>query len=133
MVQEAYDRVFYRFFQAMAVSLIYLHQDRMLADEAQAYLRDVQRGANGIDWLENHYGPYLPALGGSWDGTTMTTPMAAGFWLRRELDGSSAACWHGLRDVLERYDRQWLDDLLAKNPQAAAILSALPDPVGGAN
>lgn len=126
-VQMAYDRVFQRFFHVMAVSLMELHQQYAIAVEAQAYLRDTSSGTQGIDWLESRYGSSMPAFGGSWDGTTMTTPMAAGFWLRRQLDGSIAPCWHGLRDVLERYDPQWLAEQLNRYPNAAAALAQLPD------
>jgi hypothetical protein len=126
-VQLAYDRVFHRFFRVMAVSLMELHQQYTLSTEAQAYLRDTSKGNRGIDWLEGRYSASMPAFGGSWDGTTMTTSMAAGFWLRRHLDGSLAACWHGLRDVLERYDPQWLTEQLANYPNAAAALAQLPD------
>ena len=58
--------------------------------------------------------------------------MAAGFWLRRELDGSFAACWHGLREVLKRYDATWLGELQASYPLAASALAGVPDPFAGA-
>jgi hypothetical protein len=128
-IQLAYDRVFHRFFRVMAISLMELHQQYALTAEADVYLRDTSSGADGIGWLERRYAS-MPALGGSWDGTTLTTPMAAGFWLRRQLDGSLAPCWHALRDVLERYDPTWLAEQLAAHPNAATALAQLPDPGG---
>ncbi|KIG15223.1 hypothetical protein DB30_05767 [Enhygromyxa salina] len=130
-VQLAYDRVFHRFFRVMAVSLFELHQQYAIAAEAQTYLRDTSNGDQGIDWLERRYTHSMPAFNGSWDGTTMTTPMAAGFWLRRQLDGSIGPCWHGLRDVLERYDPRWLAEQLNHYPNAQVALAQLPDTIGG--
>lgn len=126
-VQLAYDRVFSRFFRLMGESLFYVLDSSAIEVEATTYIQDVeQRRVDGIQWLEHRYAG-IPAHGGSWDGTTLTAPMAAGFWLRRELDGSLPACWHGLRDVFERYDRAWLDDLRARYPNAASWLAPLPD------
>jgi hypothetical protein len=126
-VQLAYDRVFSRFFRLMGESLFYVLDSSPIDVEATTYIQDVQQGrADGIEWLERRY-PGIPAHGGSPDGTTLTAPMAAGFWLRRELDGSLAPCWHGLRDVFERYDRAWLDDLRARYPKAATLVAQLPD------
>jgi hypothetical protein len=126
-VQLAYDRVFSRLFRLLGESLFYLLDSSSIRSEATTYIQDVeQRQVDGIDWLERRY-TGIPTHGGSWDGTTLTAPMAAGFWLRRELDGSLPACWHGLRDVFERYDRVWLDDLRARYPKAASSIAQLPD------
>jgi hypothetical protein len=126
-VQLAYDRVFSRFFRLMGESLFYVLDSTSIEFEAKTYIQDVEQGRiDGIQWLEHRYAG-IPAHGGSWDGTTLTAPMAAGFWLRRELDGSLPACWHGLRDVFERYDRAWLDDLRTRYPNAAGRLAQLPD------
>jgi hypothetical protein len=127
-VQLAYDRVFRRFFRLMGESLFWLLEQGTLASETAPYLSAVDQGRDGLEWLEARY-PAIPSHGGSWDGTTMTAPMAAGFWLRRELDGSFAACWHGLREVLERYDANWLGELRASYPQAANALAQIPDPL----
>lgn len=126
-VQLAYDRVFSRLFRLMGESLFYVLETTSIDTEASTYIQDVAQGrVDGISWLENRYAA-IPAHGGSWDGTTLTAPMAAGFWLRRQLDGSLPACWHGLRDVFERYDRAWLDDLRARYPKAANSLAQVPD------
>jgi hypothetical protein len=126
-VQLAYDRVFMRFFRLMGESLFYVLDSTAIDAEATTYIQDVQlRHVDGIEWLEHRYAA-IPAHGGSWDGTTLTAPMAAGFWLRRQLDGSLPACWHGLRDVYERYDGAWLDDLRARYPKAANSVAQLPD------
>jgi hypothetical protein len=126
-VQLAYDRVFSRFFRLMGESLFHLLDSKSIDAEATTYIQDVERRhVDGIEWLEARYSG-IPSHGGSWDGTTLTAPMAAGFWLRRQLDGSLPACWHGLRDVFERYDRAWLDDLRARYPNGASIAAQLPD------
>jgi hypothetical protein len=126
-VQLAYERVFSRFFRLMGESLFYVLESGPIDIQANKYIEGAdQRGVDGIDWLEQRY-TGIPRHGGSWDGTTLTAPMAAGFWLRRALDGSYAACWHGLRDVYERYDPAWLADLRARYPKAASIVAQLPD------
>lgn len=126
-VQLAYDRVFSRFFRLMGESLFYVLDSTSIDVEADVYIQDVQLGhIDGIEWLERRWAA-IPAHGGSWDGTTLTAPMAAGFWMRRHLDGSLPACWHGLRDVFERYDPAWLVDLQARYPKAASLVAQLPD------
>jgi hypothetical protein len=126
-VQLTYDRVFSRLFRLLGESLFFLLETTAIETVASTYIRDITtRGVDGIDWLERRYGS-IPAHGGSRDYSTLTAPMAAGFWLRRQLDGSLPACWHGLRDVYEHYDRAWLDDLRARYPKAATALAQVSD------
>jgi len=123
----AYERVFSRFFRTMATSAVWLAQAHGIDGEAQTYLRDVEAGAHGIDWLEQRYGGSIPIQDASADGTSMTGSMAAGFWLRRELDGSLSICWHTLVDVLARYDEAWLHELETAYAAGFQALSAQPD------
>ena len=129
-VQLAYDRVFQRFFRVMGLALIQTLEVQNIDTETRQYLAATTAGTDGIEWLENHYGGFIGIAPESWDGTTMTGPMAVGYWLRRHADGSLAANWYGLRDVLQRYDPQWLSETLAQNPKAAAALEQLVDPLG---
>ncbi|MCA9685291.1 MAG: hypothetical protein KC457_24135 [Myxococcales bacterium] len=131
IVQEAYDQVFSRFFRLMAESALLLHERYDIAGETRTYLADTDAGADGIDWLENHYGHELRDHGGSWDGTTMTPAMAMGFWLRRQADTSIGPCWHAIRDVVAHYDPQWLDEQRGRYPKGWATLAANPDPLAG--
>jgi hypothetical protein len=124
-VQLAYDHVFSRFYRLLGESLFCLLETTSIDSEAATYLRDVQAGVDGIDWLGGRY-PSIPAHGGYRDYVTLTAPMAAGFWLRRKLDGSFPACGHGLRDAYEHYDRAWLDDLRARYPNAASSSRRYP-------
>ena len=125
--QIGYERVFQRFFRSMATSAAWLVQTHTLDAEATIYLNDVRAGADGIDWLEQRYAS-IPITDAYPDGTMMTGPMAAGFWLRRELDGSLPSCWHTLVDVLARYDATWLAELETRYPTGVASLSNRPDP-----
>jgi len=127
--QLAYDRVFSRFFQLMTLSVMILLDTTDIDRETADYLAATGAGTHGIDWLEGRYSGKLPELGGYPDGTMMTAPMAAGFWLRRRADGSFPACWHGLREVLDRYDATWLAKQYAAYPKAAATLAQIPDPM----
>lgn len=130
-VQLAYDRVFRRFFRLMTVSLMTLLETTDIALEAKHYVNDTSSGQDGIDWLEARYAGRIAGFLEGWDGTTLTAPMAAGFWLRRYADNSWAASWHGLREVLDRYDAPWLTEQKAQYPKAAAALAQLPDPLAG--
>jgi hypothetical protein len=129
-VQLAYDRVFQRFFRLMTSSLLTLLETTDIDGETKQYLADTSAGNDGIDWLAARYGGRISGYAESWDGTTLTAPMAAGFWLRRRADGSFAAAWHGLRDVLDRYDPVWLAEQKLLFPKAADALAQVPDPLG---
>lgn len=128
-VQLAYDQVFQRFFRMMAASLLTLLETTDIDRETTQYLAATSAGSDGIDWLEAQYGGRIAGFPEGADGTTMTAPMAAGFWLRRRADGSFAASWHGLREVLDRYDAAWLAARKAQYPKAAAALEQLADPM----
>lgn len=129
--QLAYDLVFQRFFRVMGLSLIDLLERNDIEVETKRYLAATSAGQDGIEWLENQYAGRIAIAPEGWDGTTMTAPMAFGFWLRRHADGSLAACWHGLRDVLLHYDSTWLNENLGHNGKAAAALERLADPLRG--
>jgi hypothetical protein len=129
-VQLAYDRVFQRFFRLMAASLLTLLETTDIDLETKHYLNATATGSDGIEWLEGRYGGRISGFVEGWDGTTLTAPMAAGFWLRRRADGSFAAAWHGLRDVMDRYDPVWLAEQKLLFPKAADVLAQLPDPLG---
>lgn len=127
--QLAYDLVFQRFFRVMGLTLVMLLEHHDIDAETQQYLSATSAGADGIEWLEGQYARFIDGATEPWDGTTMTAAMAVGFWLRRHADGSLAACWYGLRDVLVRYDRAWYDEIMM-NGKAKAKLELLPDPLG---
>ena len=129
-VQMAYERVFQRFFRVMAESFAWLSEIHGLDVEANDYVDATSKGAYGVEWLDRRYAA-IPIQDAYADGTSMTGQMAAGFWLRRTLDGSAPACWHTLRELLERYDAPWLQDLGKAYPSGMSILQQLPDPLAG--
>jgi hypothetical protein len=133
-VQDAYDRVFQRFFRLMLLSGVALVERtgsvEGLGGEAKLYLADTDAGAYGVDWLEGRYYALVPSYPESQDGTTMTAGMAAGFWLRRQIDGSLASCWHGAIEVAELYDQFWLAEQRSAHGPAFDQLDALTDPAG---
>jgi hypothetical protein len=131
-VQDAYDRVFQRFFRLMLLSAVALVErtgsiDGM-ASEGQVYMADTDAGAYGIDWLEQRYFGLVPSYPEGQDGTTMTAGMAAGFWMRRQIDGSMASCWHGAVEVVQLYDPYWLAEQRGAHGAAFDQLDALVDP-----
>lgn len=131
-VQDAYDAVFQRFFRLMLLSAVALVERTGsvdgLAGEAKVYLADTDAGAYGVDWLEGRYYGMVPSYPEGQDGTTMTAGMAAGFWLRRQVDGSLASCWHGAVEVAALYDRFWLAEQQSAHKPAFDQLDALVDP-----
>lgn len=133
-VQDAYDRVFQRFFRLMLLSAVALVERTgsldAMANEGQTYLADTDAGAYGVDWLEQRYYGLVPSYPEGQDGTTMTAGMAAGFWLRRQIDGTIASCWHGAVEVAALYDPFWLAEQRAAHGPAFNQLDALVDPAG---
>lgn len=129
--QDAYDRVFQRFFRLMTLSALGLAERlgsvTAIENEARSYLAATDAGAWGPEWLDQQYAGMVPAYPEMQDGTTMTTGMAAGFWLRRQVDGTLGVCWHGAMDVMEMYDRAWLAEQRSGHAQAFAVLDAVPD------
>lgn len=127
-IQLAYDEVFSRLFRVMGETALLLHERYDINTEARRYLSDTDAGVEGPEWLEDAYGGTLDQYGADVDGTTMTPALAMGFWLRRSSDGSFAACWYAVHDVLTRYDRRWLDQQRRRYPKGWAAVEALPDP-----
>ncbi len=127
--RSAYDYVFQRFFRLMVLSAIAVIEQNPsgLDAEARTYLTATRQGTDGLNWLHQRYVNLVPAYPEGWDGTTMTAPMAAGFWLRRQLDGSIGPCWHGAIEVVQLYDPSWLASQRSEHLSAFATLDGLPD------
>lgn len=110
--QELYDAIFSRFFRLMTVSHRYLTEQADYAQEMDAYWEMARRrDPHGIEWLQQRYAGALPQHETRFDGTRMTPQMAIGFWLRRGIDGTQDELWKALRDVMQRYDGDWLASL----------------------
>ncbi len=113
--QVIYDKVFFRFSRMMTEAYVALLDSGRIDREKDAYWAFALKGkGDGLDWLDARYKGWLPAYDQEWDGTTMTGPMAIGFWLRRTIDGTADEVWIGLRQVLWAYDREWYSTLKAR-------------------
>ena len=117
---EVYEVVFSRWFRLMAESYAALqHMD--YPAEQRAYLAMAnEKTTDAIPWLEQRYGNALPGhpYGGANDGTQWTVSMSFGFWLRRGIDGTHAELWIGLKKLLSRYDKAFLEQLSRKYERA---------------
>jgi len=103
--QEYYDRVFQRFFRLMAASRAYLTTDVSMARERDAYQKAARAPRfDGLEWLEHRYARALPAYAIEHNGTNFTAPMAIGFWLRRNSDGTETELLQALQRLLSQYD-----------------------------
>lgn len=130
--QDAYDRVFQRFFRLQTLAAVML-AERLgsldaIAAEARDYLSATDAGAWGPEWLDQRYVGLVPEYPEMQDGTTMTAGMAAGFWLRRQADGTLGVCWFGALEVIELYDAAWLAEQVSKHPKGFEVLADVRAP-----
>lgn len=125
-VQIAYDRVFQRLFRLMGESALLLHEQHDPAARAQEYMQAVAAGEDGFAWLDRNHGLALPDYAHP-DFHAWKPSHAIGFWLRRQLDSSLGDCWHAVRELLARYDGEWLAAQQARYPKGWTKLAALPD------
>lgn len=129
--QDAYDRVFQRFFRLQTRAAVMLAERGGSLDAidkaARDYLSATDANAYGPEWLDQQYAGLVPEYGEMQDGTTMTAGMAAGFWLRRHVDGTLGVCWHGALEVMEAYDAAWLAEQRANHPKGFEILAGVRD------
>ena len=121
-IQLVYDIVFARFVRMMAETYLDLQASGDLAIEADNYYT-LARAGWGNSWRDENFfdGPeYLTdrferrsdilrdkyQTRGGW-----TLSLSYGFWLRRYLDGTHHELWRAMEIVLQRFDRQFLEEI----------------------
>lgn len=105
--QEIYNGIFSRFFRMMALSHSYLEKNNY-NKECRLYGEQLgMKSFDGLRYLEQRYSGKLPEYDKAENFSSMTGPMAIGFWLRRRMDGTDAELWNGLNKLLQTYDTQW--------------------------
>ncbi len=113
--QQRYDRQFARFFRMMAeVYLTLLKKDSSKNNydsEKLAYRQAIDENQDGLTYLAKRYAGWLPSYDVQRDWSSLTVPMAIGFWLRRSIDGTRGELWIGLKKVLRLYDSAFYTDL----------------------
>lgn len=112
--QEYYDKVFSRLLRMMLRSYMYL-ENLGIENEAQRYSDAMGEDFYAPEYLHTLYGNALDEYKVPGDHTAYNEyfdpPDAMGFWLRRELDGSSEKLWEALRRVMKKYDYEWYESV----------------------
>ena len=109
--QARYTRQFRRFFHMMTESYLLLKKDDVFDREMKAYRDAIGAGKDGLDYLAARYTGWLASYDVKPDFTSMTVPMAVGFWLRRGIDETDGELWIGLKKVLRLYDATFYADV----------------------
>jgi hypothetical protein len=109
---ELYRGVFSRYFRMMAESHQYILR-KGFDKETKAY-QDLFAGKSfdGLRYLDERYGGVFKSYQKIEGVSTMTAPMAIGFWLRRKIDGTDQIFWKGLTSFLKKYDGEWYGETL---------------------
>ncbi len=106
--KEIYKTVFSRFFRMMTEAYIYGNKDNDIKELKEDYINTMyDNGYGGLDILEERHSGALQKYYVSRDGTIMTPAMAIGFWIRRDIDGSSDKLWKKLQKFMLLYDKKW--------------------------
>ena len=108
--QEVYDFHMFRFCRYLAMTYEYLHHVGY-DDETKLYEEAMQEpGFHALDYLAYEYGGNLEEIDPErFPG--FTQPMAIGFWMRRNIDGSHEVCWNALSQVMNKYDKDWFSEI----------------------
>ena len=110
--QEVYDIIFKEFAHNMAEAFYYLKFKKDINVEQRDYESQFENeDFNGIDYLETRYGEDLKHIKHSLEEyDVFDGHHAAGFWLRRHIDGSKDVLWLSLQKVLRAYDGGWINE-----------------------
>ena len=104
---ELYQAVFSRYFRMMAETHQYLLH-KGYSQEVSAYQRRwADQSFDGLRYLNERYATGFESYRAIKGVSTMTAPMAIGFWLRRKIDGTDQILWKGISDFLKIYDGEW--------------------------
>lgn len=109
--QERYDSQFRRFFRMMTEAYLTLKKNKVFDSDQDLYREAVDGGQNGKTYVAARYKGWLPAYDVPEDWTSLTAPMAVGFWLRRGMDSTDGELWIGLKKVLRLYDPTFYADV----------------------
>lgn len=105
--QTLYSIVFKRFGRNLTSAYIHLKRSGF-RKETLEYKRIIQKtDSNCLKYLKEKYKSVRPAVETSFSFSEMTPPIAIGFWLRRNMDGTRKEFWKGLSKVMYQYDKEW--------------------------
>jgi hypothetical protein len=109
---KIYEENFQRLARLLVETRQYLYHNTDLNAEKTAYEEAMaEEGFHGPSWLSARYeNLFLDQYGPEYTQGTFNTPLPpllVGFWLRRELDGSSEAIWSAMSSFMMQYDPGW--------------------------
>lgn len=106
--QQIYNVVFKRFGRNLTDAYIQLKR-KGFRKETKAYRTTLENiDSNGLNYLNQRYQHIKPEVPSTFSFSEMTPPIAIGFWLRRNIDGSRKEFWKGLSKIMYQYDQDWL-------------------------
>ncbi len=120
-----YQKVFQRFFRLMVESYLYLADRGSFEQEKSDYKENLKKeDFDAIDYLNLRFEGILREYSAYSDWESFNAPMAAGFWIRRGIDGTDFQLWAALELLMQQYDGTWYASLRKKYPHAGRLLGA---------
>lgn len=96
LYQDAYSFYFQKLVREYAKVYQELQTNNMIGKEKELYIKEMhKKDFEGPEYLMKKY-PGCSAF-------------IYGFWLRRNMDGTSDACWNGLKKVMTLYDKDYFN------------------------
>jgi hypothetical protein len=117
--QELYNKVMSRFFRLHTRAYLYLYYKAGLSKEQKAYEAEMKNeDSNLVMALNTRYEDKFDEIYNNVpDDETLvnlTKGIAAGFWIRRNMDGTINEIWNGLRQGMLIYDKEWFESEISK-------------------
>jgi hypothetical protein len=117
--QELYTKVMSRFFRLHTRAYLYLYYKAGLSKEQKAYEANMKNEEiNFVSALNTRYENKFDEIYSSVPNDdyyeNLTKGIAAGFWIRRNIDGSINEIWSGLRQGMLIYDKEWFESEISK-------------------
>ncbi len=112
--QKIYDKVMARFFRLHVRAYLYVanagwDQEKM----AYKMMQENENNVYLVTALDNRYNDKFNSVYRSVPNdeyySELTSGIAAGFWIRRDMDGTRDEVWGGLLKAMKVYDGEWLE------------------------
>jgi hypothetical protein len=109
---KVYEENFQRLARLLVETRQHLYHNTDVNTEKTAYVDAMsEEEFHGPSWLSARYeNLFVDQYGPEYTQGTFDAPLPpllAGFWLRREMDGSSSAIWSALQGFMMQYDTGW--------------------------
>ncbi len=106
-----YSLQFKRYFRLMTEAYLYLVNDGFKTS-SEAYQKAGREDEyfNGVNYLSNKYKFALSDYTIKDNYSCMNPPVAIGFWMRRDIDGTKSILWTGLTRLMLIFDKDWFKE-----------------------